>query len=311
MMRIGYFGDGLWSHQALSLLLRDDVDVAFIVARHQQPDPVLRAHARELSIPFYTSTNVNSAEFIEQIRAHACDLLISMSFDQILRAEIRELCPHGFINCHAGALPFYRGRNILNWVLINGEDHFGVTVHHVDEGIDTGDIIVQRLVPIGPDDTYADLLNAAYPVCAETLHEAVTLLAAGTAFRRKQSDVHPVGTYFGRRRPGDEIIDWTLDSKRIHDFVRGISLPGPGARCYVGDHMVAILRTALVPDAPAYIATCGEVVGHNKDEVVIKTGDSTLRVLSLAWANEDGSLGEPLVPRFPIGTRLHGHLRTL
>jgi methionyl-tRNA formyltransferase len=265
MIRIGYFGDGIWSHQALSLLLRDDIDVAFIVARHQLPDPILRAHARKLGIPFYTATNVNSAEFIEQIRTHACDLLISMSFDQILRAEIRELCPYGFINCHAGSLPFYRGRNVLNWALINGEDHFGVTVHHVDEGIDTGDIIVQRHVPIGPDDSYADVLDAAYRACAETLHEAVIHLAAGTASRRKQNDIHPVGTYFGRRRLGDEMIDWTMDSNRIHNLVRGISPPGPGARCYVGNRTVAILRTALVPDAPAYIATCGEVVGRDKD----------------------------------------------
>ena len=71
-----------------------------------------------------------------------------MSFNQIFRKDIINLTPIGIINCHAGKLPFYRGRNILNWVLINDEKEFGITVHFVDEGIDTGDIILQKTFPI-------------------------------------------------------------------------------------------------------------------------------------------------------------------
>lgn len=304
-MRIGYFGDGPWSHNALDrIAARDDLEVAFIVARYQAPDPVLRDMAATLGVPFYTPTKVNAPEFLDTIRAARTDLLVSMSFDQILRADICACAPLGFINCHAGALPFYRGRNILNWVIINGEDRFGVTVHHVDQGIDTGDIIVQNFAAIGPDDTYGDILEAAYPLCGETLLEAITLLGAGTAPRRRQSDIHPRGTYFGRRGPGDEAIDWTLGSQRIHDFVRAISLPGPGARCLIDGRPVAILRTRRIPDAPAYIATCGEVVGRHAEGVVVKTGDTTLDVLSIAVVREDGTLEAPEVPRLRIGTRL-------
>lgn len=106
-----------------------------------------------------------------------------MSFDQILKRGILAAAPLGVVNCHAGALPFYRGCNPINWAIINGETRFGVTVHAVDEGIDTGDVILQTFAPIGPDDTYADRLAAAHGLCADTLHEALVSIADGTARR--------------------------------------------------------------------------------------------------------------------------------
>ena len=87
-----------------------------------------------------------------------------MSFDQIFKSEIIYLSKHKIINCHAGKLPFYRGRNVLNWVLINDEE-FGITVHYVDEGIDTGDIILQKKFPISDQDNYKTLLEKSYRMC--------------------------------------------------------------------------------------------------------------------------------------------------
>ena len=81
-----------------------------------------------------------------------------MLVDQILEPAIIEMAPEGFINCHAGALPFYRGRNVLNWVLINGDDRFGVTVHEMEEQIDTDDIVLQRFAEIEASDDYASPL---------------------------------------------------------------------------------------------------------------------------------------------------------
>ncbi len=152
-LRIGYFGDGPWAHQALDLLSRSErFEVAFIVARNDRPDPVLRQYAEQLEVPFLTHPNVNSEEFLHCIEPYACDLHVSMSFNQIMKARSWSSAPEGFINCHAGALPFYRGRNILNWAIINGESRFGVTVHYIDPGIDTGNIILQRFSDITDQD---------------------------------------------------------------------------------------------------------------------------------------------------------------
>src|SRR4030066_979230 len=100
--------------------------------------------ATQLDIYFLPIQKCNSPENLDVLARYKADIFVSMSFNQILKKRIIDMAPRGFINCHAGALPYYRGRNILNWALINDAREFGVTVHYVNEGIDTGDIIAQR-----------------------------------------------------------------------------------------------------------------------------------------------------------------------
>jgi methionyl-tRNA formyltransferase len=305
-MRLGYFADGPWAHRALDAILADGgFDIAFLVLRHERPDPVLRAAAVRLDRPCYSVANVNEASFVATVASSATNLLVSMSFDQILKRAIREAAPLGFINCHAGALPFYRGRNVINWALINGEQCIGITVHHVDEGIDTGDIIQQDLVNVEPDEDYATVLEKAFIHCPVTLMKALRALRDGTAQRKVQSAIHATGSYFPRRAPGDEWIDWSWPSHRIHNFVRAIAPPGPGARATLGGESVAVLKTRLVPDAPAYIATPGAVVGRQPDAIWVKCGDSFLAISRLARIANDGQFEQDL--RLPaISARFSG-----
>lgn len=304
-MRIGYFGDGPWAHQAFDRILRDGrFEILFVVPRHPAMDGQLKARAEQAGIPFLVQPDVNDPDFVADVRRRAPDLLVSMSFDQILKRGILAAAPLGVVNCHAGALPFYRGCNPINWAIINGETRFGVTVHAVDEGIDTGDVILQTFAPIGPDDTYADRLAAAHGLCADTLHEALVSIADGTARRTPQAAIHPVGFYCGRRRDGDEWVRWSWPSQRIHDFCRAITRPGPCARSLGDAGPVAVVATALIPEAPDYIATPGEVVGRDASGVVVKTGDGTIRVTLVADLGEDGRLGEVRRPGFRIGTRI-------
>lgn len=309
-MKIGYFADGPWAHEALEKIIRTpELAVVFIVARFDHADPVLRGYAERLRVPFLLTPNVNAPDFIATIRTFQPDLLVSMSFNQILREAILSAAPLGFINCHAGALPFYRGRNILNWALINGEERFGVTVHHVDAGIDTGDIIVQRFAGIEAEDDYGTLLGKAIALCAESLWDALLLIRNGSAPRIPQHTIHPTGFYCSRRGPGDEWLDWNWTSVRVHNFVRAITLPGPGARTEWGENELAVLKTELIKDAPGYLDKPGTVVGRDRHSVTVKTGDATLRVLSVAKVSPEGKLGERELPGFPIGTTLGRDLR--
>src|SRR5262249_39658318 len=155
---------------------------------------------------------------------------VSMSYDQILRKDILALPPRGTLNCHAGALPFYRGRNPLTWAIINGEEEFGITVHWIDLGIDTGDIVRQIKVPIRAHDTFATLLAPAEELCADTLVKAIADVYEKKDQRIAQATIDPVGHYCSRRREGDEEIDWTSDSAGIERFIRALVPPGPGAR---------------------------------------------------------------------------------
>lgn len=293
-MVIGYFADGPWSHRALDKLLENaSVRVAFICARYDIQDTVLRKKASLSGIPFIVHPDINCTDFISKIAPYACDLFVSMSFNQIFRKTTLDLSPLGTINCHAGKLPFYRGRNILNWVLINDETEFGITVHYVDEGIDTGDIIRQECFPITDQDDYGTLLTRAYEGCADLLILAVEDILRGVAQRIVQSDIHPLGFYCSGRGPGDERLDWNQTSRQIFNFVRAICHPGPAARCYLGTHEVKINKVEVLHDAPSYIGVPGAVLAKDNETFLVKTLDSYVRVLD--WETDQ---------RIKVGDRL-------
>ena len=301
-MKIGYFADGSWSHLALEKLTQDErLEIAFIVPRFDTQDPVLKEWADKLGIDYLLLENVNSQQSLEKLGRYGADLFVSMSFNQILRSDILDLTPMGFINCHAGELPFYRGRNILNWALINDAKQFGVTVHYIDEGIDTGDIIEQTVVPITDVDIYLTLLERAIVLCADVLYTAVCKLYDGVAERKIQSEIHPVGFYCGRRGVGDEWIDWNWTSRRIFNFIRSISTPGPNAQTNLGDMVVTIFGASEIPNAPEYIGTAGEVVGVIDGKMVVKTGDTSICIEKYKFTPPDKTDHQIPTPR--IGMR--------
>ena len=294
-LTIGYFADGPWSHQALEKLFADSsIRIAFICARFDRPDPVLAARARAEGIDFLTHPNINADDFVATVARYACDLLVSMSFNQIFRCRLIELTPMQLINCHAGKLPFYRGRNILNWALINDDAEFGITVHYVDEGIDTGDIIAQRTFPITDADSYATLLERAYPGCAELLYDTVKQLQAGRAVRRPQSTIHPLGFYCTGRREGDERLSWNQPSRDVFNFVRAVCRPGPEARTLRDEVELRINRVEFLPKAPVYKGIHGAVLRVDPDGFLVKTADSFVRVIDWSGA-ERMRVGDRLI----------------
>jgi methionyl-tRNA formyltransferase len=253
--------------------------------------------------------SINSVESLAEIERFAADLHVSMSYDQILRQDILSLPSRGTLNCHAGALPFYRGRNPLTWAIINGEKEFGVTVHWVDLGIDTGDIVRQVKVPIGPGDTYATLLTLAIDLCAGTLVSAVSDVYEKTDQRILQSTIDPVGMYCCRRREGDEEIDWMSSSVQIERFVRALVPPGPGARTSWKNEDYAIVSAELIDGAISYIGATGEVIGRDDAGILVKSGDTFVRLTRWAPVRLDGSLGDSGIPDAPRGARLGRNLR--
>jgi methionyl-tRNA formyltransferase len=278
-MRIGYFADGPWSHNALDKIYKDKtLEIAFICARFDTKDEVLREKAQYYRIPFVTHKNINSSEFISFLLSARCDVFVSMSFNQIFKSEVINIPIGKTINCHAGKLPYYRGRNVLNWVLINDEKEFGVTVHYVDEGIDTGDIILQRSYPISDEDSYSTLLDRSYSYCAETLIDAIKMVQSGKVKKISQNSIHAVGFYCPQRKVGDERLNWGLTSREVFNFVRAISKPGPQARTFIDGVEVQINRVKLIQDAPSYKAIPGAILKKEGDCLLVKTGDSFVKV---------------------------------
>ncbi len=279
-LKIGYFADGLWAHNALKMILEDSTfQVVFICVRFDHRDPVLIEIGNKNKIPVLWDKNINSNDFHRKVSEFGADIFVSMSFNQIFRKETFELPNLDTINCHAGKLPFYRGRNILNWALINDEKEFGITVHYIDAGIDTGDIIIQKTFPITDADTYATLLDTAHTECANILYEALKEIYDGSNDRIKQTSIHPVGLYCPTRITGDEILDWNQTSRDVFNFVRAICEPGPMARTFCGRQEIRINRVEEVPEAPIYKGIPGNVLSKNSDgSINIKTADSFVKV---------------------------------
>ena len=279
MMRIGYFADGPWSHLALEKIAGEgNFEISFIVPRFKSQDPVLKDWSLKLDVDFLPLKNINESSSLKLLRKYDCDIFVSMSFNQIFKTEIINLTPFGFINCHASALPFYRGRNNLNWVLINDEKEFGVTVHHIDEGIDTGDIILQRKYPITDDDDYQTLLERAQEYCADILYDSLCLIYKGEAERINQDSIDAVGSYSKRRGEGDEWIDWTKSSREIFNFIRGITIPGPMARSKVDEHIIHFISSSIIHSENHDKATPGEILEIEKNDIKIKTIDGSIKV---------------------------------
>ncbi len=280
LIRVGYFADGPWSHLAFEKIISNkSIKLAFIVPRFDTQDDTLKKFAQRYNIDYLKFKNINAVEAIEKLRKYKCDLFVSMSFNQIFRKQIINLCQYKIINCHAGKLPYYRGRNVLNWVLINDEKEFGITVHYVDEGIDTGDIINQKTFPIKNEDDYKTLLSFSYEQCAEMLYNAILDIASGNIKSIRQKDIHPVGFYCGVRKQGDEIIDWGQTSREIFNFVRAICTPGPRARSFVCDEEVKINKVREVSNAPIYKGKVGQILCKTENGFYVKTKDSFIEVI--------------------------------
>ncbi len=166
-----------------------------------------------------------------------------MSFNQIFKENL--LSNYEIINTHAGKLPFYRGRNILNWVLINGEKDFGISVHFVDDGIDTGDLILQKCYEIGTEDDYSTLLSLAHRECAALLYEALRLYFRGEVKRIRQASIDEIGSYCPRRKKGDEKIDFNKGAREIFNFIRGLNAPNLGALAFVRGREIRLFKSKI------------------------------------------------------------------
>ncbi len=281
-MRIIFFADGPWAERALDKMIAKGYEIPLIVLRHHIPDESLREKALKNGISTAIPEKVNDQNFLRELLTHNADIGVSLSFNQIFKKDLIDVFPLGMINCHAGKLPYYRGRNVLNWALINGEKEIGVTCHYIDDKVDTGDIILQKVFPVTQGDDYSSVLDKAYEKCAEVLSESLEFIEQGNVKRIKQQGW---GTYCTGREDGDEFINWGWSSEHIFNFVRAITHPGPCSRSWVrvsGNtyNLVVIKKVALAENATSYNCIDGAIIGYSANRnPLVKTGDSYIEVV--------------------------------
>ena len=247
LYNIGFFGDDIWAHKALNYLLKDkSINIEFICGRFLTNDKKLKKIAKDNKIKFFKKKNINNTNLVNFIKKKKIDLLVSMSFDQIFKKGIINSVNKKIINCHAGKLPFYRGRNILNWVLINGEKEYGITTHFVDKKIDSGKIIVQKIFKINKIDDYKSILIKSHNECAKILYKTIKKIQNNKYKAVAQSKFSKGYSYYKKRIKGDEVINLKHKSYQIENFVKALVEPGPIARINLKNNQIYVKKLSVL-----------------------------------------------------------------
>jgi methionyl-tRNA formyltransferase len=236
--------------RCLKALLSAGLDIPLVVTVADDPGEQqwfgsVAATAAEYNIPVMMPADQGGTELEGRVSATKPDFIFSFYYRSLLGAGVLRSARRGALNMHGSLLPKYRGRAPVNWAILRGEQQTGATLHYMVERADAGDIVDQLAVPILLDDTAREVF-AKVTVAAEViLARSLPGLLAGDAPRRPQP-IEP-GQYFGRRRPEDGRIDWSQSARQIHDLVRAVAPPFPGAFTDVNGQRWLIHRTRLEP----------------------------------------------------------------
>lgn len=228
-----------------------------VVARHHQlvgvvtqPDrkkgrggkisaPPVKVRAQELGVPILQPARIKDPDALAVLKAWSPEIIVVVAYGEILPSSVLKLPPRGCINLHASLLPQYRGAAPIPRAIMDGQRVTGVTTMYMDEGMDTGDIILQQEVPIGEDMTAGELSLKLAQVGAGLLEKTLALIEQGRASAIPQD--HSRASYAPMLRSEDEIIDWSKPAPAIVNLVRALN-PDPGARSRFRDKVLKVWK---------------------------------------------------------------------
>ncbi len=285
-------------HACLSYLLERGEPVAAVYTHEDGPSetiwfPSVLKLAQEKKIPVRTVSSLKSAEEQSFIASLSPDLIFSFYYRNMIPMEVLRSASLGAYNMHGSLLPKYRGRAPINWAVLHGEKETGVTLHVMVEKPDAGDIVDQESVPIGLDDTSALVQARVTKAAVTVLSRQIDLLKEGRSPRTPQDASE--ATYFGRRKPEDGRIDWNRPAQDIHNLVRAVAHPYPGAYADIHGIKTYIWASRLSGDLrldkkPGEGACDG-------DRFFIQCGDGrALEVVSAQREGEKETTGSGLAP---------------
>ncbi|MDA2918459.1 methionyl-tRNA formyltransferase [Desulfobacterota bacterium AH_259_B03_O07] len=283
---------------SLRALVESENDVVAVVTKEDKPQgrgrriiptPV-KVVSEQYNIPVLQPGKIKTDEFYAELKSFKPDLISVAAYGKILPKNILDLPPKGCINVHGSILPKYRGAAPINWAIIRGETITGITTMLMDEGMDTGDMLLTKKMAINNNDTAETLSEKLSVVGAELLIETIRLLKEDKLIPVSQND--PDATYAPMLKKEDGQIDWTKPAEEINNLIRG-TYPWPGAFTSYSGKVLKIYKASVTTGH----GTPGEILKSDSSGLSVATGDGALDILELQI--ESGK-------RLPINTFLLG-----
>lgn len=300
--RIAVFAYSAVGHACVKALIEAGHPPALVVTHEDDPGetrwfPSVAELAAAHGIPAATAEIKDGPAVEAALAAAAPDLILSFYYRRMIPMRLLRAARLGAFNMHGSLLPKYRGRAPVNWAVLHGESETGVTLHEMVGRADAGDIVDAEAVPIGPDDTAYEVMQRLVPAAAMLLRRQLPALLAGDAPRRAQDEAQ--ASTFGGRGPEDGRIDWRRPAQAVHDLVRAVAPPFPGAFSDSGERRLMVWKTRM----PAQLDLLGAPAGApgtvlSSDPFLVLTGEGTLEIADWSWADT----GDEKAP--PAGTIL-------
>jgi methionyl-tRNA formyltransferase len=295
-MKIVFMGYQAWGARTLQALSAAGHQIDLVMTHpdsHDAYESLWGESVRELAesgrIPVIECETANSRHIVRMCARCRPDLFVMSNWRRWLSPEVYKLARHGAINIHDALLPRYGGFAPINWAVAAGEHETGVTVHLVDERLDTGDILVQKRVPIGFEDTATDIYHRTLPLFPELIVEAVAQLERGTANPMPQNLAE--GSFFHKRTRRELHIDWQRAPTEVYNLVRAQSAPYPSAFTFDNGEPLEILSARL--PTRAYRGTPGRIMHREEDGVVVLCGGDSAQGLLVRRVRPEGGEAIP------------------
>jgi len=293
-MRSLFIGGTKRGYLTLRALVDRGADVVGVVSLQQDEHEVeryeepIRALAEEYDITHYETRWMKDRDYAELISKEIQpDIAFVVGCRILIPREIYQIPLLGTLAVHDSLLPEYRGFAPLNWSILNREDHTGVTLFHLSDLMDGGDIVAQKSVPIGPDDTAPVVYERVCQATVDLVLEVYPLLAQGSAPCIKQD--YATGSFTCSRTPADGMIDWSKPTIAIYDRVRALTYPYPGAFTYYEGKKLMVWKAKPLSNPPYYAGRIpGRVITISRPEgyVDVLTSDGALRILEVQFEGE-------------------------
>lgn len=279
--RIVYMGTPQFAVPTLEYLLAHQENVVAVVTQPDRPKgrgrkltpPPVKVVAEGAGIPVLQPKSIKTDEFLAEIAAFQPDLIVVVAFGRILPGQLINLPKHGTINVHASLLPKYRGAAPIQWALINNEAATGVTIMQMDEGLDTGDILLPGAIPIAADDTSETLAAKLSDLGGKLIIEALARLKEGNLPPIKQNDAEATLAPLLCKQEG--IIDWQKSAEEISGLIRGLD-PWPTASTTLNGDQIKLFKPSVRPGEES--EPPGTVLRADKNGLLIATGKDFLLI---------------------------------